>query len=301
MLNTLQLQLSKSHLRTYVVLGFGVVAIGFSGIFVRWANAPGAVTGFYRMAVAVIALTPLFLRQVRTHGRLPRREILIALAAGLFFAGDLIFWNTGIMISGATTPTLVANTSPLWVGLGAMLFFHEKLGRLFWGGLLVAMTGAAIVLGVDAMNDVGLGSFFGLLAGVFYSGYFLITQRSRQRLNALTSFWLAGVSATLLLLVASPLLGQPLTGYPLLTYLNFLALGLVVQVMGQLAISYALGFLPASIVSPTLLIQPVVTAILATYLLDEKLTILHLMGGAAVLGGIYIVHYSRAQKKARKA
>jgi drug/metabolite transporter (DMT)-like permease len=286
---------SSPQLRAYLALGLGVIGMGFSGIFVSWANAPGAVTGFYRMAIAVVLLTPFFLRQRRRQAQIPWRETVVALAAGFFFAGDLIFWNTGILISGATNPTLMGNTAPLWVGLGALIFFREKLDRTFWLGLLMAITGAAIILGLDALSDVGLGTFFGLLAGIFYAGYYLVTQRSRQKLDALTTFWLSAASSTFFLFWAALLLKQPLTGYSAVTYWNFLGLAVLVQAGGQLAINFALGYLPASIVSPTMLAQPVLTAIFAIPLLGEFLSFWQIVGGLAVLAGVYTVHRSRTR------
>ena len=281
--------------RAYLAMSLGVIGMGFSGIFVSWANAPGAVTGFYRMAIAVILLAPLFVNQQRNRTKIPRKETAVALIAGLFFAGDLIFWNTGVLISGATNPTLMGNTAPLWVGLGALLFFGEKLNRTFWLGLLVAIGGAAIILGLDALSDVGLGTFLGLLAGIFYAGYYLVIQRSRQKLDALSSFWLAALSSTFFLFLAALFLRQPLTGYPAATYWNFLGLAILVQVGGQLAINFALGYLPASIVSPTMLAQPVLTAIFAIPLLGEMLSFWQIIGGMAVIAGVYTVHRSRAQ------
>jgi len=282
-----------STTRAYFALALGVLGLGFSGIFVKWANAPGAVTGFYRMTGAVIVLFPLFVRRLSQHNLIPRREIGIALLGGLFFAGDLIFWNTGVLISGATNPTLMGNTAPLWVGLGALLFFREKLDRRFWLGLLLAFVGAAVILGLDALSNVGLGTFFGLLAGIFYGGYYLVTQRSRQKLDALTAFWISATSSAIILLLVALVLRQPLSGYSTNTYLNFLALALIVQAGGQLAINYALGYLPASIVSPTMLGQPVLTAVLAIPLLGEGLSFWQVVGGTAVLIGVYIVHRSR--------
>lgn len=283
------------HTRAYLALVVALLVSGFSGIFVSWANAPGAVTGFYRMAVAVLLLAPPFVRGLRRRGALPRRELLIALTGGALFAGDLVLWNTGILLSGATNPTLMGNTAPLWVGLGALLFFREQLARRFWLGLFLALSGAAIVLGLDALNNVGLGTFFGLLAGIFYGAYFLVMQRSRRALDALTSFWLAAASAALMLLLFALVLDQPLTGYSRTTYLNFLALGLVVQILGQFSVNYALGYLPASLVSPTLLGQPVLTALLAIPLLGETLSPWQVVGGIAVLTGVYTVHQSRRQ------
>ncbi len=286
----------RKRTQAYIVLGLSLVAISFSGIFVRLAGAPGAVSGFYRMAIPVVILTLPFLRDARAEserGKLNGREIWIALLAGVFFAADLFFWNTGVLLSGATNPTLMSNTAPIWVGIGAMIFFHEQPGRGFWIGLFIAIAGAAVILGVDALNDVGLGTFFGFLSGVFYGLYFLVVQRSRQRLGTVTSFWLSAVSSVIVLAVVARALNHPLTGYSLITYIYMAAIAIVIQLGGQMGVAYTLGYLPASIVSPTLLLQPVLTGLLAVPLLHEPLTAVQVIGGVAVLLGIYIVHRSR--------
>ncbi len=289
--------MSDSHpsFTAYLALGVAILSLGFSAIFVRWANAPGTVTSFYRMVIAVILLAWPFYRRMKIRGNLSRPELYIALLGGLFFAADLAFWATGVVMSGATNPTLLANTAPLWVGLGALILFRERLNGVFWAGLSLAMAGAAVILGLDSLRAVsfGVGTLLGLLAGIFYGSYFLITQRGRETLDSLTYFWLAAASSTLALFALSLMLRQPLTGYSTFTYVNFLALGLVTQVLGYLAINYALGYLPASIVSPTMLGQPVVTAILAVPLLGEGLSLWQILGGISVLIGMYLVHRSR--------
>ena len=285
----------KPILRAYLALGVGIVTLGFSAIFVRWAEAPGVVTSFYRVAIAALVMAWPFYRRVRRLGGLPRRGAWIALLGGLLFAADLALWATGVMMSGATNPTLLANTAPLWVGLGALIFFRERLTLKFWSGLLLAMAGTVFILGLDSLRaaTLGIGTLFGLLAGIFYGGYLLITQVGRRSLDSLTYFWLAAASSTASLFVLCVILRQPLTGYPAITFLNFLAVGLITQVLGYLTINYALGYLPASVVSPTLLGQPVVTALLAGRLLGEELSAWQLVGGVAVLVGVFIVHRSR--------
>jgi drug/metabolite transporter (DMT)-like permease len=62
---------------------------------------------------------------------------------------------------------------------------------------------------------------------------------------------------------------------------------------GYLALGYALGHLPASVVSPTMLGQPVLTALLAIPILGESLHPVQWIGGLVVLGGIYLVNRSR--------
>lgn len=292
---------STSHLLPYLALVVAILSLSFSALFVHWANAPGIVTSFFRMAVAVVALAWPFYRRVKAKGTLPRRGLQVAMLGGLFFAGDLSLWATGVVMSGATNPTLLANTAPLWVGLGAFLFFRERPNRTFWAGLGLATAGAVVILGFDSLRaaSFGVGSLLGLLAGVFYGSYLLVTQRGRETLDALTYFWLSALSSTLALLVLCGAFRQPLTGYSTFTYLNFLTIGLVSQAIGYLAMNFALGHLPASVVAPTLLGQPVMTAILAWPLLGEELSLWQIMGGTTVLVGVYMVHHSRQRQQGR--
>lgn len=281
----------------YLCLGIGVLSVAFSAIFVRWADAPGTVSSFYRTAIAALLLAGPFWWRASRRGRVSRLGLRVAILGGVIFAGDLALWATGVVLSGATNPTLLANTAPVWVGLGSLIFFHERLNTRFWVGLLLALGGAILILGLDAlrMAAFGLGTLLGLLAAIFYGGYFLVTQRGRQRLDSLTYSWITTLSASLALLALCLALGQPLTGYPTLTYLCFLALGVVVQVVGWVAINYAQGYLPASVVAPTMLSQSVVTAVLAALLLGEELSGWQILAGVAVLAGIYLVHRSRAK------
>jgi drug/metabolite transporter (DMT)-like permease len=283
------------HIRAYLALGVGILSLASSAILVRWAQAPGIVTSFYRVAIATGLMAWPFLRGVRAGGTLPRRGIQFAFLGGLFFAADLAFWTTGVVLSGATNPTLLANTAPLWVGMGALVFFGERLNAAFWGGLILALSGVLLILGLDALRaaSLGLGSLLGLLASIFYGGYFLITQQGRETLDSITYFWIAALGSTLGLLLVCVVFRQPLTGYPLHSYVTFLGMGLVNQILGYLAINYALGQLPASVVAPTMLGQPVVTALLAWPLLGEGLVLWQVFGGTAVLVGVYVVHHSR--------
>lgn len=93
------------------------------------------------------------------------------------------------------------------------------------------------------------------------------------------------MTSTLALLAYLLVMRQSLVGYPAATYWNLIALALVTQVTGYLAINYALGHLPASIVSPTMLGQPVLTALLAVIFLSEPLGWAQILGGGAGAGG----------------
>ena len=229
--------------------------------------------------------------------------LVFPLLGGLFTALDHAVWNTAVNNTTAANATLLGNTAPLWVALASWLIFHEHLTRLFWIGLAFAMGGAAVVLGTDFLYHpaFGWGDVLALLAGFFYACYFLVTQIGRQKLDTLSYIWLVDLTSSLLLLATCVLLGISLIGYPPQTYLAFLGAALVPQVIGYLAIAYALGHLPASVVSPTMILQPMLTAFLAIPLLGEMLQPAQWLGGLAVLAGIYMVHYSREAGKQSKS
>ena len=265
-------------------------------MFGKWANAPGPVIGFFRIGLATVILFPVFLYRKRKYGiKLPRAVLLFPILGGIFTAFDHGTWNTSLRYTSAANATLLGNTAPLWVALFAWLVFRQKLRGLFWLGLAFALGGAMIVLGSDFILHpaIGLGDLLAMAAGIFYAGYFLVTERGRQKLDTLSYVWLVDLIATLTLLVISLGMKMSLTGYPTQSWLAFLGAALVSQVGGYLSIGYALGHLPASVVSPTLIGQPVVTALLAIPLLGEALRTEQWLGGLVVLTGIYLVHRSR--------
>jgi drug/metabolite transporter (DMT)-like permease len=274
----------------------GIICLSFSAMFGKWANAPGPVIGFYRIGLATIILLPVFLyRKYKYRVKFPLAILLFPLLGGIFTALDHGTWNSSLRFTSAANATLLGNTAPLWVALFAWLVFRQKLRGLFWVGLLLALGGAVIVLGSDFIlhPSIGMGDMLAMTAGVFYAGYFLVTEVGRKKLDTLSYVWIVDLIAAITLLMISLGMNMPLTGYPPKTYMAFLGAALVSQVGGYLSIGYALGHLPASIVSPTLIGQPVVTALLAIPLLGEALRREQLLGGLFVLVGIYLVHRSR--------
>jgi drug/metabolite transporter (DMT)-like permease len=284
----------RKQLFPYIALAIGITALSLSAMFVRWADAPGPITGFYRVSIATILFLPFFIQRQRTLPPLQMKWVWFPLLAGLFTALDFATWNTSVQYTTAAKATLLGNTSPLWVALIALIFFREKLRGTFWIGLLLSLAGATLVVGANFAEDmsINIGDALASTAAIFYALYQLITQRGRKFLDPFRYTWFVGLSATFFIFIINIVLKNPLTGYSSQTWLIFFATAIVSQMIGYLAISYALGHLPASIVSPTLVGQPILTAILAIPLLGEIPTLTQWLGGAIALLGIYIVNIS---------
>jgi drug/metabolite transporter (DMT)-like permease len=283
-----------SHTPAYLALGVAVLCLGMSAIFVKWADVAGPVAAVYRVGVATILLAAPFAwgRRRGAEAPMPRRVVILAVLSGVWFAADLGFWSEAVLYTSAANSTLLGNLAPLWVALGALILWKVRLRRIFWGGLALALAGGVIVVSQDlrAGANFGYGDGLAVLASVFYASYMLNTQHSRRSLGTLSFMWLSVLGSTVVLLATCLALGLPLWGFSTPTYAALIGAGLISQVGGYLAINYALGHLPAPLVSVTLLGQPVVTALLAVPLLAEGLSLEQAVGGIIVLAGIYLAN-----------
>ena len=282
-----------SHSKAYAVLALGVFAIGWSALFVRWSGVPGWTSAFWRMTLAQLVFVPWALASRGAGARRPSRAATRdAIIAGVFFAADLALFNTAVMVSSAANATLLGTNAPIFVALGAWLLYRDRPTRRFWIGFALSFAGMVAIVGMDVMRHphLGLGDAFAVGGAACYAGYLLYVRRSRQEIDALTFSAISGVAAAVTLLVICLVIGTPLRGYSSQSWWALIGLALVTQVVGHLSVAYALGRLPVSRTSIALLGQAPLTAILAVPLLGERLTAMQLVGGALVLGGIYIVN-----------
>lgn len=281
-------------LTAYLALGVGILSLSFSAMFVRWADAPGPVTAFYRLFLSIFLLLPFFLPRLKANTFIRSRLIVFPILAGVFTAFDLALWTASLSYTTASNATLLGNTSPLWVALGTWLILKQKLTAGFWRGLVVALLGAALIMGTDFLLHprLGLGDMMAIFTGFFYGGYFLFTEKSRATFDPVSHIWFVGIGASMALFIINIVLDHPFSGFDRNTWLVFFATALVSQLIGYMSLAYALGHLPASVVSPTMILQPVVTTILAIPLLGEIPTVWQGIGGAIALIGIFIVNRS---------
>ncbi len=282
----------------YAALGAGILALSLSAMFVRWADAPGPVTAFYRIFFSIFLLLPFFIPRMRGNPSVATRSVMFPLIAGVFTACDLGLWTSALSYTSTSNATLLGNTAPLWVALGAWLILKQKLSREFWRGLGLTLAGAVLIMGTDFILHprFGIGDIMATGTGFFYGCYFLFTEKSRAHFDSVSHIWLVGVGASLTLFIINRTLDYPLVGFDSRTWLVFLASAVVSQLIGYMSLAYALGHLPASIVAPTMILQPVVTTLLAIPLLNEIPTIWQGIGGAIALAGIYIVNLSHQQR-----
>jgi drug/metabolite transporter (DMT)-like permease len=129
-----------------------------------------------------------------------------------------------------------------------------------------------------------------LTAAACFAVYLLATEQVRRTTSTLVFLRLAMISSTLALLAINLAMGVSLRVTSGRTWLALIGLGLVSQLAGYLALTYALGHLPATITSISLLTQGPLTAAMAALLLAEPISLSQIVGGILVLSGVGLAH-----------
>ena len=277
--------------KPYLGLLIGVVAVSFASIFIRLAEAPSLVIAAYRLTIASLILTPSALRRSRGElGGMEGRDILLALAAGLFLGLHFASWITSLEHTSVASSVVFVSTHPLFVGLASHFLLRERLSRPMWAGIALSVLGGMVIgLGDMALGPGELrGDLLAIIGAVMMAAYLLIGRRLRANLSLLSYIILVYWTAAAMLIVLCLATGQSFTGYSSQTYLMFVLLALVPQIVGHSSFNWALKYLSASFVAVSVLGEPVGATVLAYLILGEVPTIFKAIGGALILVGIYI-------------
>ncbi len=128
------------------------------------------------------------------------------------------------------------------------------------------------------------------------SAYFLVGRHVRQRVGLFNYIFVVYGLAAALLLVVVLAAHQPLFGYPSRAYLFLFLLALGPQLLGHSSLNWSLRYVSAATVAVAVLGEPIGSTVLAYLILDEGLTPLKVLGGALILGGIYLASRAEAGK-----
>ena len=266
----------------------GNIALAFGPWFVRLADVGPVAAGFWRIALAAPVLVALAYATQRRPFVGARGLGWVLAFAGLAFAADLASWHLGILRTTLANATLFGNSATLMFPIYGFLVARAWPTRIQGIALLLAGVGAILLMGrsyqLDPRNLAG--DMLCLLAGVLYTGYFILMARARATMAPIPALALSTLASILPLLVFALLLGErmwPTQWGPLL------GLALVSQIIGQGLMIFALGRLPPLIVGLALLVQPVVGATIGWTVYGEKLGLPDLFGASLVAVALVLV------------
>lgn len=287
---------SSHHRFAYPALLVGNAALAFGPWLVRLADTGPVAAGFWRLALAVPFLW-LLAAAAGQPVHWPGRKLAIALAgAAFFFAADLAAWHAGIRLTKLGNATLFGNfASFAFAAYGLWLARRWPSHRQAVALTLAAAGCAALMAGSAELSARHLrGDLLALVAGLLYTGYLIIVERARGRLQPLPLLFLATLFGAAFLLPLSIVLGERVIPHD---WLPLFALAFASQLIGQGLLVYALGHVPPLVVGLALLTQPAISAFIGWVAYDETLTGLDWTGAVAI--GVALVLVRLQDRKQR--
>ncbi len=272
-----------------------VLAVSTGAILVRWSDAPSSVAAFYRVLFTTLPLLPVAAWRYREQfARIDRRDLGFAALSGIALAVHFASWFESLEWTSVAASVTLVQAQPVFVALGAWLLLRERVTRRIAVGIAIAVAGIVAMSLGDFLGGVLVGpaplygNALALFGAVTAAGYVLAGRSLRQRLALVPYVVVVYGVCTVSLLVLVLLQGHPLSGYPPREWAVFLGLAIGPGLFGHTVINWVLGYLESSVVSVSLLGEPVGATILALVLLGEAPTRFTVVGGVVVLSGIYL-------------
>ena len=285
----------EKHPMSMIVIG--VIGISLSSIFVRYANAPSAVTAAFRLLWTVVLMTPVTLGKRETRRELltaGKRNILLSCISGIFLAIHFAVWFESLRHTSVASSTTIVCTEVIWVALGYCLFLKGSLSKKAIGAIAVTLLGSAMIAYADAGSEAHFyGDMLALLAAIAVAVDTLLGRILREELSTTVYTYIVYVSCAASLLLVCAVQGYSLLDYDLSAPIVGLLLAIFSTILGHSIFSWCLKFFSPAFVSASKLCEPVVAAVFAAILFGEIPALLMIFGGVLILGGV--LYYSRIE------
>lgn len=258
-------------------------------VMVASATASGPVLSFWRLWIGAVLMGGLTLVQVRSTGRRPDRVGWIwAGRCGVAFGIHQLFFMIAIKETSVVDVTLMQVLQPVLVGVLAAILFGERPGRAFRVWSFVAIAGAAVVVLAGAGGPEGepVGMVLAAANVLFFAFYFVWSKQARHHIDTVPFLFgvvaAAGVIVSLYAFVA----GEAVGGIGRADLLRALYIAAIPGALGHFVTTWPLRQVAANIPPVMQLAMPFLAGGLAWVLLGQRVTWLHVLGGAITIAGV---------------
>lgn len=284
-------------------------------------NTRGSI--FMVLAMAAFAAEDMFLKKATTQIPVGEALILFGIGGGLIFAalacirreplihpawwsrpllwravceiGGRLFFTLAIALSSLSTASAILQATPLFVSLGAIVFFSETVGARRWFAMLAGFAGVLLILR-PGLAGFELTSVFALLGTLGFAGRDLATRASPVSMTnaqlGLNGFVMLTVAGVILLSVTggSTVPSTWATGYILAAS--------VVGVLAYSSLTTAMRTGEVSVISPFRYTRLIFAMFIGVIAFGERPDFLTIVGSALIVtSGLYTVLRTRRQER----
>ena len=281
---------------TRFLLLLAVFLVSTAALFAHRALAeatPLAIAA-WRLGLAAVFFFLLSLIGPRGQSRepLPSPTRLRLCLAGFCLAAHFVTWFGALDFTPVARATLLACTTPIWTTLGSFLLGRRRPSGGDMAALAIAAGGLFLVTRAAAQSPTSttlLGDCLGLSAGLLFGVYLLCVEGLHRTVSSQRQVTATYMVAAVILWACLLLSGKATLHYSPGVWRALLGMTLGPQICGHTLLNWSLRHFPSSQIAFAILLEPVLSAGLAWYLLHQTITPLQIFGGLLVLTALGIV------------
>ena len=277
---------------------------GSMGIFVRRLTDFGFSSVqivSIRVTLAALFFCILLLIKDRSGFRISLRDIPLFLGLGF---GSILFFTvcyfTAITMMPLSTAAILLYTSPIWIMLMSVLFFHEKLNGRKLLALGLAFAGCVLVSGISGDGITLTGLLIGLGAGFGYGLYSILGTVALRKYSPYTvttyTFLFAAVGSWLICEPADMISKLAAAPSPISLLLFCGLTALVTAVIPFLSYTLGLATVEASRAGILATVEPMVATLIGMLVFSEPITLLPGIGILLILSAVILLNLKMADR-----
>lgn len=293
--------------KAYFALSVTSIVWGTSWVASRYAvqSAPALQVSATRQMIAGVLFAGFFLLKGEKLPN-PKQMLWLAGMSILLFVFANGLATVGVKYISSGLAALIAALYPLSVVIIEKIFFkNRKIGWVTFLGIVLGITGIAIVFYDNAFHHQGPNYWIGILVSVIamlsWSVGTIIISRKQINLNPYYAIGWEMIFASLFLFAGAAVTGNlvPFSTFPAQTWYAISYLVMMGSLIAVVAFLYTMKHLEASVAALYAYVNPIVAIVIGSYLIKEPLTKEIIIGSCITLIGVYLVNQSlRKQKSA---
>jgi drug/metabolite transporter (DMT)-like permease len=261
-----------------------VLAVSSSAIFIRWAAAPPMAAAFWRGAMAGLLFIPVILIPRFRHELLSlswKRVGVIGAATTVICLHQICFISS-LSYTSIAASTFLTSTQPIFTAFFGGLILKEHVNTRSWFMICGALIGMGLITMDRPMEGALFGNMLAVAGAILAALYSLASRKLRQSTPLIPFMMIVHASGTIFLGLLVWIFDIPLVSFEMKTWLGLFLLAFLPTAIGHTLLTFSIGFLPAFVVSSSLLGEPVGATILGAIFLGE-------MPGLQTIAGAIII------------
>lgn len=221
--------------------------------------------------------------------RITRSDALWGVALGLVFMGGLVTQTLGLRLIAPSMSGFLTATYVIFTALIVAVFLRQRQQWQTWLAVGVMVLGISVLAWKqdgDAAN-LGIGAALTLLSALLFAVHIVTLGRRVTRANVGQLTLMQAVGGAVASLLVWPFLGEPVPTEPT-ALAQLLYLGVVCGAITLLLQSWAQSQLAATPAAVIMCSEPVWAAVFAVAFGFERLTLVLVVGGCLVVGGLLL-------------